>query len=126
MSQPKPGALDPTRVVRATKYSINGLRCAWREEAAFRQEVVAACVLLPLAWWVGRGWLEIAFLSACVLLVLLTEILNSAIEAVVDRASPERHPLAGRAKDMGSAAVMIALVVCTLSWGLALWHRVFG
>jgi diacylglycerol kinase (ATP) len=58
--------------------------------------------------------------------VLLTEILNSAIEAVVDRASPERHPLAGRAKDMGSAAVMIALVICTLSWGLALWHRVFG
>jgi diacylglycerol kinase (ATP) len=123
MSQPKPGALDVSRIVRATQFSLAGLRAAWREEAAFRQEAIVACVMLPLALWVGRGWLETAFLAACVLLVLLTELLNSAIEAVVDRVSTERHPLAGRAKDLGSAAVMLALVICGLAWGLALWHR---
>ncbi len=123
MNQRKPGVLDISRVVRAARISINGLRAAWSGEAAFRQEAVLACLMLPLAWWVGRGWLETAFLSACVLLVLLVELLNSAIEAVVDRASPEHHPLAGRAKDMGSAAVMIALVICALAWGLALAQR---
>jgi diacylglycerol kinase (ATP) len=123
MNERKPGALDLSRIVRAMRFSLAGLQAAWREEAAFRQEAVVACVLLPLALWVGHGWLEIAFLCACVLLVLLTELLNSAIEAVVDRVSTERHPLAGRAKDLGSAAVMLALLICGLAWGLALWHR---
>ncbi len=123
MNERKPGALDLSRIWRATRFSIAGMKAAWREEAAFRQEAVLACVMLPLAWWVGRGWLEISFLAACVLLVLLTELLNSAIEAVVDRVSTEQHPLAGRAKDLGSAAVMLALLICALAWGLALWHR---
>lgn len=123
MNERKPGALDASRIVRATRFSLAGLQAAWREEAAFRQEAVVACVLLPLALWVGRGWLETAFLAACVLLVLLTELLNSAIEAVVDRVSTERHPLAGRAKDLGSAAVMMSLLICAFTWGLALWHR---
>jgi diacylglycerol kinase (ATP) len=121
--KPREALLDPTRVVRATRYSVAGLGAAWREEGAFRLEAVLACVLLPLAWWVGRGWLEIALLSACVMLVLIVELLNSAIEAVVDRVSLERHPLAGRAKDLGSAAVMGALLLCGLVWGLALWQR---
>ncbi len=111
------------RIVRAAGYSRAGLVTAWCQEAAFRQEVVLACVLLPLAWWVGRTWMEVALLSACVLVVLVTELLNSAIENVVDLASPTLHPLAKNAKDIGSAAVFMALVCCTLVWGLALWSR---
>jgi diacylglycerol kinase (ATP) len=111
------------RIVRAAGYSRAGLATAWHHEAAFRQEVALACVLLPLAWWVGRTWLEVALLSACVMAVLVTELLNSAIENVVDLASPTLHPLAKNAKDIGSAAVFVALACCALVWGLALWSR---
>ena len=100
-----------------------GLAAAWRAEAAFRQEVLLACVLLPLAWWLGRTWVEVAVLSLSVLVVLITELLNSAIEAVVDLASPDKHPLAKSAKDIGSAAVFVSLATCSLVWGLALWQK---
>ena len=123
VAKSNPGILDLSRVTRAAGYSLAGVRAAWRDEAAFRQEAALACILLPLAWWLGRGWLEVAFLSASVLLVLIVELLNSAIEAVVDRISAEKHPLAGQAKDLGSAAVMGSLLLCALTWALALWHR---
>ncbi len=123
MSQ-KPVGVGPfQRIINAAGYSRAGLVAAWRAEAAFRQEVLLTCVLLPLAWWLGRTWVEVAVLSLSVLVVLITELLNSAIEAVVDLASPDKHPLAKSAKDIGSAAVFVSLATCSLVWGLALWQK---
>ncbi len=121
--QKDPKNVGVVRIVRALGYTRSGLATAWRTEAAFRQEALLAIVLLPTAWWLGRSWVEIGLLSVCVLLVLLTELLNSAIEAVVDLASPDLHPLAKAAKDMGSAAVFVSLLLCAGVWGLALWQR---
>ncbi len=105
----KPGATGFKRIVDATGYTLKGLAAAWHNESAFRQESMLAMVLAPLAFWLGRSALEVAFLLATLAFVLTTELLNSAIEAVVDRASPELNELAGRAKDMGSAAVFVSL-----------------
>lgn len=110
------------RIAHATSYSLAGLGAAWRHERAFRQECVLAVVLLPAAVWLGQSWLESALLAASVMLVLIVELLNSAIEAVVDRVSPDLHPLSKRAKDIGSAAVMLALAACALVWASALWR----
>jgi len=111
------------RIVHATGYSIAGLTAAWRHESAFRQECALAVVLLPAAWWVGRGWVEVALLAGSVMAVLIVELLNSAIEAAVDRVSSELHPLSKRAKDIGSAAVMLSLLTCGALWCAALWQR---
>jgi len=111
------------RIVRAAGYSWSGLRSAYREEAAFRQETWLALPLLPAAFWIGRGWVEITLLAGSVLLVLIVELLNSAIEAVVDRVSTERHDLSKRAKDYGSAAVLFALLLCGGAWVGAVWSR---
>jgi diacylglycerol kinase (ATP) len=92
-----------------------------RNEAAFRQELMACCVLVPLALWLPLGAVEKLLLLGALALVLITEIINSAIEAVVDRVSLERHPLAGRAKDMGSAAVFVAVI-----WGVVVWLTLTG
>ncbi len=108
------------RIVNATRYSMAGLTAAWRHESAFRQELALCCVLAPLGLWLGRNGIERALLVGCLLLVLLTELLNSAIEAIVDLASPEHHALAGRAKDLGSAAVFAALATVVVTWGLVL------
>jgi diacylglycerol kinase (ATP) len=112
----KPGATGFRRIVDATGYTLKGLKAAWRNESAFRQESMLAVVLAPLAFWLGRSALEIGFLIATLAFVLTTELLNSAIEAVVDRASPELNELAGRAKDMGSAAVFVSLVTVLVAW----------
>jgi diacylglycerol kinase (ATP) len=112
----KPGATGFRRIVDATGYTLKGLKAAWRNESAFRQESMLAVVLAPLAFWLGRSPLEIGFLIATLAFVLTTELLNSAIEAVVDRASPELNELAGRAKDMGSAAVFVSLVTVLVAW----------
>ena len=114
----KPGATGFKRIVDATGYTIKGLRAAWHNESAFRQESTLALVLAPLAFWLGRSALEIAFLLATLAFVLTTELLNSAIEAVVDRASPELNELAGRAKDMGSASVFVGLTTVVVAWSL--------
>jgi diacylglycerol kinase (ATP) len=82
-----------------------------------------AIVLLPAAWWVGRNWIEVALLAGSVMGVLIVELLNSAVEAVVDRVSPDMHPLSKRAKDIGSAAVMLSLLTCAALWCTALWQR---
>ncbi len=117
---PKPGATGFKRLRDATRYSLLGLSAAFRHEAAFRQEVAAAAVLLPLGLWLGENGLERALLCLSVLWVLVVEVLNSAVEAVVDRISDEIHPLAGRAKDLGSAAVFLSLTATVLVWLLIL------
>jgi diacylglycerol kinase (ATP) len=109
------------RLVAACGYSRDGLSAAWRNEAAFREEVMLAAVALPLAVYFGRTGSERALLIGSVVLVLIVEILNSALEAVVDKASPERHELAKRAKDMGSAAVLLALLNAACIWVCVLW-----
>ncbi|PLY03249.1 MAG: diacylglycerol kinase [Desulfuromonas sp.] len=108
------------RLLLATTYSYAGLRAAWKHEAAFRQEVLAFCVAAPLGFWLGQSGVEKALLIGSLLLVLIVEMLNSAMESVVDRHGPEFHELAGRAKDMGSAAVLIALVNAAVIWALVL------
>jgi len=111
------------RVIRAAGYSIAGLQSAYRGESAFRQEFWLAAVLLPLSLWVGRGWVEVALLAGSVVIVLIVELLNSAVEAAIDRISFELHELSKRAKDIGSAAVFLALLLCAGIWCGALWER---
>ena len=113
----------PGRIVRATVVSIAGLRSAWIHEAAFRQECWAAAVLLPAALWLGRDAVERALLMGVCLLVLIVELLNSAVEAAVDRVGTDHHLLAGRAKDLGSAAVFMSLILVLFVWGSIAWDR---
>ena len=114
------------RLVNATRYSFDGLRAAWRHEDAFRQEVLAAVVLIPLALWLPVARVEKLLLVASVLLLIVVELLNTAVEAAVDRDSYEINPLGKRAKDMGSAAVLGALLIAALTWGTVLWGLVAG
>jgi diacylglycerol kinase (ATP) len=113
------------RMAHATGYSVQGLRAAWGE-TAFRQEALASCVLMPLAFWLGRNWLEVAMLVAVVVLVLITELLNTGIETAIDRIGPEWHALSKRAKDMGSAAVLLSLLLCGGVWAAALYVKFFA
>lgn len=120
---PHKGRTGLDRVLHAAGYSLEGLRAAYRNESAFRQEFWLAVVMLPLAFWLGRSWVEVALLAGSVLLVLIVELLNSAIEATVDRVSFELHDLSKRAKDFGSAAVMLALLLAAGIWAASLWQR---
>lgn len=110
-----------SRVWHATGYSIEGLKAGWGE-TAFRQEAVAAFVLLPLSFWLGNTWTEVALLAGSVLLVMIVELLNTGIETAIDRIGPEWHDLSKRAKDMGSAAVLLSLLLCAGVWMGALWQ----
>jgi len=103
-------------IKNAFKYSFAGLETAWKNELAFRGEAVVAIIMVPLGIWMGRSAVEQALLIASILLILLTELLNSALEAVVDRIGPQRHELSKRAKDMGSAAAFISMVTAALVW----------
>jgi diacylglycerol kinase (ATP) len=123
MDNPHKGRTGIDRVIRATGYSFEGLKSAYRHESAFRQEFWLAVVMLPLAPILGRGWMEISLLAGAVMLVLIVEILNSALEAVVDRISFDHHDLSKRAKDFGSAAVFLSLVLCGGVWAAAAWSR---
>lgn len=105
------------RIRNALFYSLAGFRAAWRHEAAFRQEAMLTILLLPAAWWLARTPLELALLVGSCLLVLIVELLNSALEALTDRVGLERHELSGRAKDLGSAAVLLSLVLVGCVWG---------
>ena len=112
-----------SRVWHATGYSLAGLRAGWGEPA-FRQEAIAAIVLIPASWWLGRSWVETALLAGSVVLLMIVELLNTAVEAAIDRIGPEWHDLSKRAKDMGSAAVFLALMLCLGIWGAALASRI--
>ncbi len=122
MINPHKGHTGIARLLRATRHSLVGLRRAWRDESAFRQEVALAVVLAPLALWLGGSWLERALLWGSLMLVLIVELLNTAVEAVVDRVSWEQHDLAGKAKDVASAAVMLSLLWCSGVWIAAALH----
>ena len=118
---PHKGKTGLKRVWNALFYSLDGFKAAWRHEDAFRQEAILALILIPLAFVLADDALERALMIASVLLVLMVELINSAIEATVDRISLENHQLAKRAKDIGSAAVLIALVNVLVVWGLVLF-----
>lgn len=114
-----------TRIIKAAGYSWKGLRAAWINEAAFRQEGVAVLLAVVIACWLDVDVITRVLLISSVMLVMIVEILNSAIEAVVDRIGSEYHELSGRTKDMGSAAVLIAIIVAVITWCILLWSH-FG
>lgn len=111
------------RLRRAVGYSLLGFRAAWRHEAAFREEVLASLVLLPAAFWIGRTALEWAIMIGTLLVMLITELFNSAIEALTDRVGTEHHELSGRAKDLASGAVLLAVILVVLVYGACAWQR---
>ena len=114
MNKPNGGGLS--RIVKAGQCSLQGLKAVFKHEAAFRQETLGALVLLPIAFWVGNTPLGISLMIFGLGLVLLVEVLNSAIEAIVDRIGLQQHVLSGRAKDLGSLAVLMAILLCALIW----------
>lgn len=116
MDNPHKGRTGLKRLLFAARHSAVGLAAAWRHESAFRQELVLALLLVPAGLWLGRNWTERSLLVGSVVLVLIVELLNSGIEAAIDRISFESHELSGRAKDYGSAAVMLALLLCGGIW----------
>jgi diacylglycerol kinase (ATP) len=121
----KPGNTGLRRILNATFFSMAGFRAAWRDEAAFRQEALLCVVLVPTGCWLGQTAVERALLIGSCLLVLIVELLNSSVEAVVDRIGAEQHRLSGQAKDLGSAAVFTSLVLVLVIWALIAWAR-FG
>ena len=110
------------RIVLAAGYSLAGFKAALQHEAAFRQEILLAIILVPVAFWLHVEPIQRLMMIAALFLVLIVELLNSAIEAVVDRIGSEHHELSGRAKDMGSAAVLCSLILLVYIWGTALWY----
>ncbi|MFZ2649177.1 MAG: diacylglycerol kinase [Burkholderiaceae bacterium] len=126
MTNPHKGRTGISRVMHAAGFSIAGLSAAYRDESAFRQEFWLAAALIPASFWLGRSWVEISLLLGSVILVLIVELLNSAVEAAIDRVSLELHELSKRAKDYGSAAVLLALVLCGAIWIGAIWSRFNG
>ena len=114
-----------TRVVKAFGYSLQGFRACYRHEAAFRQEVLVALVVVPLGLWLGANGVEKVLLAGSWVVVMIVELLNSAIEATVDRFGPEHHKLSGRAKDIGSASVFLSISLAILVWLLILLPRYF-
>ena len=120
----KPGNTGLTRIIKATGYSAKGLCSAWQHEAAFRQELILMLFLTPMAFVVGDGLTQQLLLLAVAWLVVIVEVLNSAVEAVVDRIGTEHHELSGRAKDLGSAAVFLALTLAVVVWSLTIVHNV--
>lgn len=122
----KPRETGWRHLVHSTRYSLKGFKAAFYNEAAFRQEAVLCLLLLPLAGWVGETPIEWLLLIGSCVAVLIVELLNSAVETVVDRIGPEHHVLSGRAKDIGSAAVMLSLLMAGLTWALLLWQRLLG
>jgi diacylglycerol kinase (ATP) len=120
----KPGKSGLARLVDATGYSWQGLKSCYRSEAAFRQEVWLAVVLFAASFWVAHTAVEWILLIAPLMLLLIVELLNSAVEAIVDRIGGERHELSGRAKDMGSAAVLLCLLLIVMTWAPLVTQRV--
>ena len=122
----KPGNTGIRRVLRATVYSMQGFAHAFRHEAAFRQELALLVVMSPIAIWLGRDIIEKAVLIAVLLFVLVVELLNSAVEAAIDRHGEEQHELSGAAKDLGSASVFVSLTIVVVVWGAVAWDRFYA
>lgn len=122
----KPENKGIMRVVRAARYSTKGVIAAFQHESAFRQELALCAILIPLGIWLGESAIERVLLVGVCLLLLMMELLNSAVEAIVDRVGTDHHPLSGQSKDMASAAVAIALVLIAMTWGLILVPRLFA
>ena len=123
-ANPQKNRTGLNRVWHAARYSLAGLQAGWNE-TAFRQEALASMLLVPAALWLGRNWTEVALLAGTVMLVLIVELLNTGIEAAIDRIGPDWHALSKRAKDTGSAAVLLSLLLCAGTWTMALIDR-FG
>ena len=113
----KPNGSGFTRILKATRCSLLGLQAAYKHESAFRQELCLCLCLIPLSLFIASSGMQLALLLSSLILLLLVEVINSAIEAVVDRIGLEHHELSGRAKDLGSAAVFLALCICVVTWG---------
>lgn len=122
----KPGKTGIRRIINAFGYSMKGFAAAWRCEAAFRQELALAGILIPAAFWLASDHIELILLLSSVFWVLMAELANSSVEAVVDRIGSEIHVLAGRAKDIGSALVFVSLALLTLTWGIVAINRFSG
>jgi diacylglycerol kinase (ATP) len=120
---PHKGRTGLDRIIHAAGYSWSGLKAAYLGESAFRQEVWLCVLATPLAFWLGRGWVQISLLLGSLVAVLVVELLNSAVEAVVDRVSFELHDLSKRAKDIASAAVLLSLLFAAGVWGAAAWQH---
>ena len=123
MTNPYKGRTGLDRIARAFGYSLSGLSQAYRGESAFRQETWLLVIATPLAFWIGRSWVEVALLLGSLLLVMIVELLNSAVEAAIDRISFDLHALSARAKDIASAAVFLSLALCAGIWLAAAWHH---
>lgn len=119
----KPGNTGIRRILRATVFSLQGFAHAFRHEAAFRQELALTLVMAPAAFWLGRDIIEKAMLIAVLLFVIVVELLNTAVEAAIDRHGDEHHELSGAAKDLGSAAVFTSLAIVVIVWGAVAWDR---
>lgn len=121
----KPGKTGLVRIVDAFGYSMRGFVAVWRFEAAFRQEVAMAVVMIPAAFWLATSHIELILLISSVIWVLMAELANSSVEAVVDRVGHEEHELSGRAKDIGSALVLVSLLLMAVIWGVIAGERFF-
>ncbi|WP_434362128.1 diacylglycerol kinase [Parasalinivibrio latis] len=117
----KPQVTGLKRILNATGYSIQGLRAAWKNEAAFRQELILLVIMTGITFFLPVNHIEQLLMIASLFLVVIVELLNSAVEAVVDRIGPEHHELSGRAKDIGSAAVFVSLLLVVITWGTILF-----
>ena len=129
MSHSLPDPVNPqksrtglSRILHAGSYSLAGLKAAWHEKA-FQQEAICAFVMIPLSFWLGKTWEQVSLLAATIVLVLIVELLNTGIEAAIDRIGPEWHELSKKAKDMGSAAVLLSLCLCGAVWAAAIYQR---
>jgi diacylglycerol kinase (ATP) len=121
----KTGYTGLERIIKASGYSLQGFRAAWKHESAFRQETLLALVMMPLALWLGQSAVQTSLLVGTLFLVVIVELLNSGIEAVVDRIGDEPHRLSGRAKDMGSAAVFLSLLLLVVVWSMVALERFY-
>lgn len=126
MKHPQKSRNGFARLLPALRHSLQGLVAAYQSESAVRQEAWAAVVLVPLALWLGQTPMQRLLLAGVVIFVIIAELLNSAIEAVVDRISFEHHPLSKQAKDIGSAAVLLSLMLAASTWGVVVWERFAG
>lgn len=122
----KPGKTGIARVIDAFGYSMKGFAASWKYEAAFRQEVALAVILIPTAFWLAQSHIELILLISSVFWVLMAELANSSVEAVVDRTGSERHELSGRAKDIGSALVFLSLTLLVVVWAIVAINRFWG